>query len=260
MKEEYALFNQMAVNGIVHPIDRILIYNDDEMVGNILNERLRIDMYSLVPELSCNALRYNFEDFVNYAIPPGYSEKVKINTGNIMLAGSWAAYNCDEFVLEDMFDVEFTLPPLPPRVYEVRVGYSNSGSGTNRSKYSVQMYMDSKVEGRPYNINFNDPQPGMQTGYVADEDTYDNGMENDKNMRLMGWMKGPKSFCWDDTRTARDVPYFVRRIITRKYFDAGRHTIRFRYIEHRSLSMRVDYLEFVPLHIISDPTKPEDRY
>ena len=263
MKEEYALFNQMAVNGIVHPIDKILIYNENEMYGNILNERLRIDMHSLVPELSCNALRYNFEDFVNYAIPPGYSEKVKINTGNIKLAGNGAAYNCDEFILEDMFDVEFTLPPLPPRVYEVRVGTDNSGwSSGSVVNLSVQMYMDGKVEGRPSNININDPQPGMQTGFVADEYTYDNGMENDKNMRLKGWMKGPKSIHYGDTKTARDVPYFVRKIITRKYFDAGRHTIRFRYVGPMSLNarMRVDYLEFVPLHIISDPTKPEDRY
>ena len=162
-----------------------------------------------------------------------------------------------------MFDVEFTLPPLPPRVYEVRVGYCSfawyTGGLTNNG---VQMYIDGKVEGRPFNINFLDPQPGMQTGFVADEYTYDNGMENDKNMRLMGWMKGPKSICWDDTRTARDVPYFVRKIITKKYFDAGRHTIRFRYVGPMSLNacMYVDYLEFVPLHIISDPTKPEDRY
>jgi hypothetical protein len=230
------------------------------MVGNILNERLRIDMHSLVPELSCNALRYNFEDFVNYAIPPGYSEKVKINTGNIMLAGNGAAYNCDEFILEDMFDVEFTLPPLPPRVYEVRVGFSNIGWSTVYKELNVQMYIDGKVEGRPYMINFLDPQPGIQTGFVADEYTYDNGMENDKNMRLIGWMKGPKSIHFSSDKSARDTPYYVRRIIARKYFDAGRHTIRFRYIEHRSLSMRVDYLEFVPLHIISDPTKPEDRY
>ena len=264
MKEEYALFNQMAVNGIVHPIDKILIYNDDEMVGNILNERLRIDMYSLVPELSCNALRYNdfVEETARDAIPPGYSEKLKINSGNIILAQDPRMYNCDKLMFDGMFDVEFTLPPLPPRVYEVRVGYCNFGWYTGGlTNHGVQMYIDGKVEGRPYNINFLDPQPGIQTGFVADEYTYDNGMENDKNMRLNGWMKGPKSIHFSSDKSARDTPYYVRRIITRKYFDAGRHTIRFRYISPKNnLSMYVDYLEFVPLHIISDPTKPEDRY
>ena len=125
------------------------------------------------------------------------------------------------------------------------------------------MYIDGKIEGDPYNINFNDPQPGVQTGYIKDEKTYDNGMENDKNMRLMGWMKGPKSFLCGDGETARDYPYYIRRIITRKYFHAGRHTIRFRFTgppKGLNGQMSVDYLEFVPLHIISDPTKPEDRY
>ena len=74
-------------------------------------------------------------------------------------------------------------------------------------------------------------------------------------------MKGPKSIQYGDTKTARDVPYFVRKIITKKYFDTARHTIRFRYVGPRvGAIMHVDYLEFVPLHIISDPTKPEDRY
>ena len=265
MKEEYSSFNQMATNGIVHPIDRILVYNDDEMVGNILNERLRIDMYSLVPELSCNALRYNdhfVEETVRDAIPPGYSEKLKINSGAILLVQDPRMYNCDKLMFDGRFDVEFTLPPLPPRVYEVRVGYCCFGWYTGgATNHGVQMYIDGKVEGRPFNINFLDPQPGMQTGFVADEYTYDNGMENDKNMRLNGWMKGPKSIHNSIDKSARDSYYYVRRIIARKYFDAGRHTIRFRYIPPKNnLSMDVDYLEFVPLHIISDPTKPEDRY
>ena len=262
MKEEYSSFNQMATNGIVHPIDKILIYNEDEMYGNILNERLRIDMYSLVPELSCNALRYKFlAETSREAIPPGYSEKVKINSGILRFGEEPRLYNCDRFILDGMFDVEFTLPPLPPRVYEVRVGYCCFGWYTGGvTNYGVQMYIDGKVEGRPYNINFKDPQPGIQTGFVADEYTYDNGMENDKNMRLLGWMKGPKSIHFCD-KSARDSPYYIRRIIARKYFDAGRHTIRFRYVHPKDIeSMDVDYLEFVPLHIISDPTKPEDRY
>ena len=48
MKKEYADFNPTALNGILHPIDKILIYNEDEMVGNILNERMRYDMSTLI--------------------------------------------------------------------------------------------------------------------------------------------------------------------------------------------------------------------
>ena len=37
------------------------------MVGNILNERMRFDIATLLPELSCNKLRY-YEPIDGYAI------------------------------------------------------------------------------------------------------------------------------------------------------------------------------------------------
>ena len=58
-KDEYSHFNPIAMNGVIHPIDKILIYNEDEMAGNILNERMRFDVGTLLPELSCNNIRYS---------------------------------------------------------------------------------------------------------------------------------------------------------------------------------------------------------
>ena len=130
MDEEYANFDQMAINGILHPIDKILVYNENEMYGNILNERIRIDLPSLVPELSCNDIRYNTSLNNNFTIPRGYSDKLKISSGVVNILGGYAGYNADMFVLDDDFDVEFTLPPLPPRVYEVRVGLFQNGWAT----------------------------------------------------------------------------------------------------------------------------------
>ena len=100
----------------------------------------------------------------------------------------------------------------------------------------------------------------MCSSDLADERTLDNGLENDKLMRNIGWMKGPVSFIDWDGYTARDKRYSMRKIITRKFFAPGRHTIRFRYVGERANEMLLDYLEFVPLNIINDPTKPEDRY
>ena len=69
------------------------------------------------------------------------------------------------------------------------------------------------------------------------------------------------SFVDRDGHTARDNRNCMRKIITRKFFAPGRHTIRFRYIgESAHFSTSFDYLEFVPLNIINDPTKPEDRH
>ncbi|MBQ5817494.1 MAG: fasciclin domain-containing protein, partial [Bacteroidaceae bacterium] len=51
MDEKYADFTQSALNGVVHPINRILVYNEAEMQGNVLNERMRFDIASILPEL-----------------------------------------------------------------------------------------------------------------------------------------------------------------------------------------------------------------
>ena len=119
MKEEYSQFDQMANNGILHPIDKILIYNEDEMYGNILNERIRIDAASLIPELACNNIRFSGSLYRDI-IPDVYSEKINIKNGTLYYVSRTSTYNGDNLILDDYFDIEFTLPPLPPRVYEVQ--------------------------------------------------------------------------------------------------------------------------------------------
>ena len=265
MKLEYSLFNQIASNGIVHPIDKILIYNENEMYGNILNERIRIDALNLIPELSCNGVRYNSNE--KFLIPDEYSSAIKIDKGDVTTGYflHYAAYNCDIINFDGLFDVEFTLPPLPARVYEVRLGLYRAGTLHSLIPvplYQIQMYIDNKPEGRPFNAYFTDTAPNIQepTGFEADSETYDNGVENDKVMRNRGWMKGPLSFCAFDGVASRHKKGYLRKIVGRRYFDSGRHKIRFRYVGRYNCSFNLDYIEFVPLHIISDPTKPEDRY
>ena len=268
MKEEYALFDQMASNGIVHPIDKILIYNEDEMYGNILNERIRLDSYTLIPELSCNGIRYSKSG--QYVIPEVYSKKLNIRNGHIVCGlhnFTTTGYNCDAIGTNGNFDFEITLPPLPPRVYEVRIGMFKFSWSTHYGHVPaspIQVYIDGKIEGEPFNENYLD-YPAYsrteQTGYVKDELTYDNGVENDKNMRNKGWMKGPMSVYNGYGIPCRNERYNIRKIITQKYFGSGKHKIRFRYIgRNTDPHFNFDFLEFVPLYIINDPTKPEDRY
>ena len=111
----------------------------------------------------------------------------------------------------------------------------------------------------------------MQTGYVADEDTYDNGMENDKQMRNRGWMKAPDSY--HSSLLASGGGYVdgrrnftkLRKIIHRQHLSNSEHWLRFRYLgdavgENYKRGLTIDYIELVPLHIVSDPAKPEDRH
>ena len=266
-KKDYALFDQMAANGILHPIDKILVYNENEMFGNILNERIRLDAASMIPELSCNNLRFGGAYYSSYVIPNVYSEKINIKNGTIYYVSNVRMYNNDYLTLDDYFDIEFTLPPLPPRVYEVRIGFSQHGRGTSDvvtiPERLCQIYIDGRVQGVPFDIQYLNRHPGRTespTGYIADSETYDNGLENDKNMRNKGWMKAPVVFYGHDGQPARSTEHYIRKIITKKHFDEGKHTIRFRIVSKYDSDICLDYIEFVPLHIINDPTKPEDRH
>ena len=102
-----------------------------------------------------------------------------------------------EHISQEMFDFELTLPPLPSRVYEVRVGMTQPATFIGvMIDFPCQVYIDGKVEGDPFRVTYLDVSSrweGNFTGYVPDDETYDNGLENDKFMRLKGWMKAPMS-------------------------------------------------------------------
>lgn len=132
-----------------------------------------------------------------------------------------------------------------------------------------QVYFDDKICGLPVRQNL--PMTDESIGWVADEETYDNGVENDKLLRNKGWMKAPDSYLfYSETKgsnvPARDCHTTARKIATTKHFTGdGEHWLRFRCISafthpQGSITNFLDYIEIVPLHIISDPLKPEDRH
>ena len=277
MNERYANFVPNASNGLVHPIDKILIYNEDEMVGNILNERMRFDVASLQPELSSNNIWHN--DAIE--IPSGYCKGIKTHhkgssTGMRYRGVTSAGYNIDFIDIGSLgglnFDISILFPPVPPRTYEIRISVRGYPEHLVKipSNEKYQLYFDDKVCGNPLPILIV-PNNNYNIGWVKDADTYDNGVENDKHMRNLGWMKGPDSWriasVEGNTVVSRDSEYSLRKIIHRQYLDEGEHWLRFRYIPPtsfvqggRNYAISLDYIELVPLHIVSDPITPEDRH
>ena len=93
-------------------------------------------------------------------------------------------------------------------------------------------------------------------------------------MRNLGWMKGADSYyTWNYYFSesdgsgyipARENKSTLRKIITRMYLSEGEHWIRFKELNplvlHDDKYFSFDYIELVPLKIISDPSKPEDRH
>ena len=266
MDERYACFNPNAGNGIIHPIDKILIYNEDEMVGNILNERMRFDLASLQPELSSNNLWQNDGAFV----PSHYFKGIKKNGGSgYLIYYPNVGYQCDIFFMRNNFDFSFKLPPIPARTYEIRISVSaHNMVNTGRTMAKYQLYFDGKICGNPLLIEPMAVDP--EIGWVDDFATYDNGVENDKAMRNKGWMKGPDSFKTgfinSESADGRRNYTELRRIIKIQYLGEGEHWLRYRYLGapagelYVMNSLQLDYIEIVPLHIVSDPNKPEDRH
>ena len=259
MKKEYADFNSIALNGVIHPIDKILVYNEDEMVGNILNERMRFDIATLIPELQCNKMRYyppQNSKYYCYYIPENFSKNLKFHQSTPLLYGPGEQYSCD--YLGDNFgstkgiiDISIKLPNVPPRTYEVRIVIDFG---------VLQMYIDNEITGVPIEFYGSEIEKN-NIGYVYDDETDDNGVENDKQMRNRGWMKAPDSFCafsYNNWKPARNTKSGLRKILTRKYLGSSDHWLRVKELAEYVFVM--DYIELVPLHIINDPTKPEDRH
>ena len=262
LKEEYSGFNPLAMNGVIQPMDKILVYDDDEMVGNILNERLRIDFATLLPELSCNNLRHTTAGYM----PFNYSKNIASNA----IDANYFSYITSRHYMGDVvrchknFNTSFRLPPLPQRTYEIRLSITSVPSNNFQSGDCVlQPYIDGKVCSLPIDtrIPYNDPMIGWQN----DSETLDNGVDLDKQMRNRGYMKGPDSFYTRNYNsgsilTSRNNHQTLRKIITKIHLTEGEHWIRFRNLNENCSYFDFDYIEFVPLPIINNPLKPEDRH
>ena len=264
--EKHACFNPIAMNGIIHPIDNILVYNEDEMTGNILNERLRFDFGTLLPELSCNNIRHITEYKTGINIPFSYCENIKNNSNASDFFEYWifCGYMQDAFVTDGFFDVSFRLPPVPAKVYEVRLGVELLTPYLGLYGWLLQPYIDGKICSLP--IDF--PKDKMPVEWVDDVETLDNGVEHDKLMRSEGWMKGPDAFYGNNyislhkegAANMRESNISLRKIICRTHLPEGEHWIRFRLLREGVNPFHLDYIELVPLNIVNDPTKPEDRH
>ena len=263
--EKYADFRQYASNGIIHPIDKILIYDEDEMAGNILNERMRIDLCSLLPELSSNNIRFN--NIIQQCLPFGYCKNLKNNSfeEDFQYYRTGFRYFNDEIALKGVYDFSIKLPPVPARTYEIRI---DACLLDNHVADIIQVYLNDKICGIPIDMHLSAEDPNV--GWIDDYLTDDNGRELDKQMRNRGWMKAPDSYLVYYTNgivPARNSNLTLRKIVTTSYLSEGEHWLRIRKINDMETGQSdliatagYDFIELVPLHIVSDPNKPEDRH
>lgn len=243
--------NIPAVNGYIHSLRQMLVYDTQRMENDVLNCRFRFDMFNIPPALTNNNIRWGVTDGdMGMTVPPGYCDNYFTWTSEtgITMWGSmwWNAHQGDEIKITGWFDFTMRLLPVPPGSYEVRVGYTpEDWRGIS------QFFIDGEIQGLPRDMRIKgtDPIIGAIPDTGGPEDT-----ENDKAMRNRGYMKAPASV-WSthDNCTMRDITSKmpVRIIIgTVTFQDYGEHFLRAKNVYAADREYTGDYIELVPTSLL----------
>lgn len=256
--ERYPEYLQEALNGSILLIDRPLVYDEEVMVGSVLNEQIRLDIMGLFPELTNNDIRWsscddysmnNDKTYPGFFLPPGYCKGLKYNTAETMslceIYGSQGvSYQGDHLICCDQTDASIRLPRVPDGTYEIRICYFvGSWRGI------CQFYVDDQVTGIPIDLRIPGTDPLI--GFEYDKNTEDNGVVNDKQMKNRGYLKSADSYRMNHgLKSPREEPNVLRLVLTTKFLKEGEeHWIRFKTLsDFGGLNeLTFDYIELVPV-------------
>lgn len=251
-----------AANGYIYPISDLLVFGNAERNLMAL-ERMRVDYATIIHELSSNNLRLG-----KYSMfPAGYFENLPLQNSSSQVlylfcayspisTTGWCNYQGDEMMILGLYDVTFRIPPVPvAKEYEIRLGVSH-----NTLRGMCQLYFGEdmnrlKPTGLPYDLR--QSAPSVNIPWVDDSDLDETTcIENDKNMRNQGYMKGPQHFGWTDGKgenMSRDYNGHLRRIVTVERLEPGKNY----YLRYKSAlkkldsQLQIDYIEIVPKEVYS---------
>ena len=252
----YPNFNQEALNGSIHLIDRPLVYDEDVMAGYVLNCPIRIDYSALIPELTNNHIRWadgtssvTFPSDVGFYIPQGYTDRVKVYSDECKLSyllprNGWDEYQGDLMCCRGPFDFAYRLPHVPKGTYEIRISCINEpGRGI------LQYYVDDEICGIP--VNHTIYATDARIGYVPDAQTDDNGVANDKVMKNHGYLKLPITYYRQNAGgLVRSYDHGIRYVVTTKYLSGDYHWLRIKNVNPNDGGTDYnhhDYIEIVPV-------------
>ncbi len=257
-----------ARNGYYFPIAKVLVYDDD--IRRLMSqERMRIDLVSMLPEMASN----NDRGADYHLYPTGYFDNITNESADTKITyvcdrsgGGWNDYQGDEYLFCGLYDFILRLPPVPRTgTYEIRMGV-----GMNPMRGMAQIYFGSDPlrlapAGLPYDMRQYVSSSNTEIPWVEDTNDDDTNAENDKNMRNKGYLKGPNYFTITDGKAETPVRNrsgsvaCVRRIITTATMDADKtYYLRFKSaLKKLDSQFFLDYFEFVPQNIYNGTT-PED--
>ena len=231
--------NSSVANGIVYPIDHLLIWSEN-VVNQLANQRIRIDAGCMMPELMNNDVRshrayYSYGATNCRGIPTNYRyiENIEIKDGTLFyyLPGylsSWHNLQGDEYNIIGRYDFTMKLPPVPRAgQYEIRFGVATG----SRVRSMAQVYFGSDpnmmpAAGIPMDLRLGglEKRDGSITtdsgvGWEADTEDQEHNDEVAKRMRAKGFMKAPNLWTnsMGSSTSIRTFHYMTRRIMVNAY-------------------------------------------
>ncbi|MBR5963730.1 MAG: fasciclin domain-containing protein [Bacteroidaceae bacterium] len=265
-KQNYPDYTQETLNGSILIINNLLIYDEDTMVGHVLNRLMRFNFSALVPEFASNDIMWH-ERYTSgllnsdgLIIPHDYSKNVKFYDEEsrfyyVNPYNTYCNFEGDEMQGQGPFDFAYKLPPVPPGTYEIRLGYT-----AYSYRNIIQMYVDNEITGLPVDLRILADDPRI--GWKSDAETDDDGIANDKAMKNRGYLKGPTTYKSRTIDIARNFQNSIRKVITTKYLGDGEHWLRFKNVNEnddgKGMFMH-DYLEIVPIGWMRREDIPESE-
>ena len=260
--------NKQALNGYIHPINDVLVYNWDVPNG-ALNERMRFDFASLFGEMMSNGFRHVNSSVIKawnggktasigdeIRIPSGFFENVVMYspettrlTYGPMQGSSWYNYQKDEFRCFKQFDFAMRLPPVPDGTYELRIGYTAERKrgmlqfylGTSSKQIDMKALdipLDMRVMPGSYPVSqdLTEDTPCPYTGQVTLKENWSNGdpdLTSDKGVKSDANMRNLGYMRGPLAYTgekgyARYATKDMRRILVRNRFLQGEYWLRFK--------------------------------
>lgn len=273
---------ETALNGIFYPINKLLVCTDNVRT-QMLNQRIRIDVATMFPEMLSNDLHGIKEYYTEGAsncrgIPSNYPYlsglEVKENTLFYYLPGlnrGWCNMECDEFNVIGRYEFTMKLPPVPKAGhYELRFGVATGSS----VRSMAQVYWGPDKSYMPaYGIPMDLRQSGLyrhlpsgnqESSIGWEEDTNDEEYNDEvtKKMRNNGFMKGPESWTavLGSSTTVRSYEYITRRImISADMVPNQNYYIRFKSVlDAENKEFFMDYIEYVAKEVYDNPEESED--
>ena len=281
-----------AANGIYFYVDDILTF-DTKTIDDVFNTRIRMDFSTIFPEIMTNNIRMNGPSITgsnvgkNYRFPQGYLTGVKLNTDDSRLIYWYAksgyySMNGDEMDAQDLFDITFTLPPVPfTGEWQIRLGFAPMNVVNDGADWrgQVQVYYDGTAQGIPldfsktlaevYGISASDWSAITYSEIRQDDEKR---QEDFKILKNKGYYRGPHSVFNSSNglisgkyNTFSQMRNTARKVLCTVNIVAGEtHTLRIKNVSQgltaKTKEAMLDYLELVPKSIygITDGDSAED--